>query len=456
MERGSTLMNPRRDPNRLLTALLAEADWTAADLARAVNTLGAAHGLRLRYDRTSVAHWLNGSRPRTPVGELVGQALGRRLGRTLTPLDTGLAEPDDAAEVMARLLRSDDPVQRLAALCRADADPVRRARLARAVAPAGPDVPTHWGTRPPTLPPVTPGVRQATAADAARLENAAVCGVLMGEKYGGAHGRRALTVHLCEEVVPLLTAPAHPSVRQALFTGAAQLTLLLAGRASEVGQAGLAQHYYSLALELARAAGDRGSYAIVLRCLSVHTHRLGDHQRAVALGEAALDVAGSAVPHATRAFVHAGRALVLAGAGQGRASAGDLLAAERHLAQATGPEGPFTSYPETALRYQRAEVLSRLGDHQGAAAELEGSLAARPADHHKARTLLHARLAHTLLATHQVEAAVDHCHHVLRHHQQLAAGSVHGTVPRLLRELAPYERNPRVRAFRERLRATPC
>lgn len=54
----------RRDANGLLAALIAEADWTAGELARAVNGLGMAQGLCLRYDRTSVAHWLTGSRPR--------------------------------------------------------------------------------------------------------------------------------------------------------------------------------------------------------------------------------------------------------------------------------------------------------------------------------------------------------------------------------------------------------
>lgn len=445
----------RRRPNRPLAALLAEADWSGGDLARAVNALGTAHGLQLRYDRTSVAHWLNGSRPRSPVDELVGQALSRRVGRRLTPADTGFDEPHAAGDAVAAVLRGDDPVRRLAALCRADADPTRRAPLARSVISAPPPVPSRWGTRPPPLPQATGTGRQASSADAARLETMASYSALMAEKYGGAHGRPALALYLADDVVPLLTAPADPAVRRALLTGAAHLTLLLAAMTSDVGHTALALHYYNVALGLAHAAGDRGSYAITLRALSVQAHRLGDHGQALALGEAALDVAGSAVPHATRAFLHAGRAVVRAGAGRQRQSATDLVAAERHLTLAAGPEGPFTSYPETALRYQRAEVLSRLGDHCGAAAELEGSLGSRPADHHKARTLLHAQLAHTLLTTHEVEAAVEHCFHALRHYQQLATGSVHGALPRLVQRLAPYQRHPRVRAFRERLRAMP-
>ncbi|MEW1658870.1 MULTISPECIES: hypothetical protein [unclassified Streptomyces] len=448
-------MTPPRRPNRTLAALLAEADWTAADLSRAVNTLGAGRGLRLRYDRASVARWLNGARPRPPVGELIGQALSRRLGRRLTPQDTGFTDPVTTAGILASDWRVGDPVQRLSALCHAETDPVRRADLARTVLSAPPPVITGWQSRPPALPPADPRAPQASAADPARLEGVAVRSALLGERFGGAHARPALAGYLAAEVVPLLTAPAHPVVRRALLTGAAHLALLLAGRTSEIGHPALAQYYYDIALELAHAAGDRGSHAIVLRCLSIQAHQLGDHHQAIALGEAATEIAGSAVPSAVRAFLHAGRAVVHAGAGQARAATADLLTAERHLARATGPEGPFTSYPETALRYQRAEVLSCLGHHKAALAELEHSLACRPADHHKARTLLHAQLAHTLLALHEVDAAVDHSFHALRHHRQLAAGSVHGTLPRLAHRLMPYQRHPRVAAFRERLRAMP-
>ncbi|MFB6539650.1 hypothetical protein ACFCY8_30020 [Streptomyces noursei] len=447
-------MTPPRRPNRMLAALLAEADWTATDLARAVNALGASQGVRLRYDRTSVARWLNGARPRPPAGQLIGQALGHRVGRRLTPRDTGFADPDPTGGTLTTVLRGGDPVLRLAALCRAETDAAHRADLARTVLSAPPPSFSGWGSRRPTLPPADLRAPQASAAAPVRLEAVAIHSAHVGERHGGAHGRPALAGYLATEVVPLLTAPAHPAVRRALLTAAAHLTLLLAGRTCETGHPALAQHYYDIALELARAAGDHSSYAIVLRCLSLQAHQLGDHHQALALGEAAIEIAGSAVPSAVRSYLHAGRAVVRAGAGQSRAAAADLLAAEQHLARATGPEGPFTSYPETALRYQRAEVLSCLGEHKAALGELANSLACRPADHHKARTLLHAQLAHTLLALNEVDAAVEHSLHALRHHRQLTAGSVHGTLPRLAQRLAPHQRNPHVKAFRERLRAT--
>ncbi|MDG4862527.1 hypothetical protein P8605_30765, partial [Streptomyces sp. T-3] len=83
---------PHRSPNTALAALLAEARWSAGDLARTVNAEGARSGVDLRYDRTAVAHWLQGSRPRAPVPELVARVLGQHLGRPIRPVDAGLAE----------------------------------------------------------------------------------------------------------------------------------------------------------------------------------------------------------------------------------------------------------------------------------------------------------------------------------------------------------------------------
>ncbi|MFE1407571.1 hypothetical protein ACFW5D_28885 [Streptomyces sp. NPDC058770] len=445
-------MTPPRHPNRMLAALLVEADWSATDLSRAVNALGAAQGLHLRYDRASVARWLDGARPSPPAVHLIGQVLSRRLGRRVTLQGTGLTEPSaDVAPVLRAARPGGDPVRRLAALCHADADPARRGALATAALATPPRLHTGWGGRRPELPPADPRAPRVPADAPARLEAAALRTALQGERFGGAHGRPTLAGFLAAEVVPLLTAPAHPSVRRTLFTGAAQLTMLLAGRTGEIGHPALARHYYDVALALARTAGDLASYTVVLRCLSMQAHHLGNHQQATALGDTAVDLAGGAVPDAVRAYLHAGRAAVGAGAGRGRGAGADLLAAERCLARATGPEGPFTSYPETALRYQRAEVLSYLSDHRAALGELELSLACRPSDHHKARTLLHAQIAHTLLALDEIDGAVDHSFQALRHHQQLAAGSTHGALPRLAHRLLPYRSNPRVRDFRESL-----
>ncbi|MFI9024339.1 hypothetical protein [Streptomyces sp. NPDC053560] len=443
----------RKSTNHLLRALLTEAGWSAADLSRAVNALGDLHGMSLRYDRTAVAHWLAGSRPRPEVAGLVAQALSRHVGRLVTSADTGLVSTGGAGMPVASVLTVREPVKRLGLLCRMDSEPAGRAVLDRSVVCAVPPALPRWGTGPRLACPAGRGRRRATEADADRLETMAAFTALMCERYGGAHGRSALALFLAEDVTTLLTAPARPPVRRAVLTGAGHLTLLLGNMTYEVGRPALAQQYHTLALEFAHAAEDRAAYTITLRCMSLQAHRLGDRRQAVAWGNAAVELADADVPHAVRAFAHAGRAVVRAGGGSRRAVA-DLTAAERHLARATGAEGAFTSYPEAALRYQRAEALSLLGDRAEGRAELEASLTRRPADHHRARALLHARLARALLADHEVEAAVAHAHDFLDHYQRLARGSAHGVPGSLLREFTPYRRIASAKALRERLRAT--
>ncbi|AJT65114.1 hypothetical protein [Streptomyces chattanoogensis] len=441
----------RKKPNDALRALLTEAGWSAADLARAVNALGTGSGLRLRYDRTSVAHWLDGARPRGAAADLVAQALSRRIGRPLTQRDAGLDKPEEGGNPVEDMLQATDPLQRLSSLCRMDSDPARRVPLTRAVLPAA--LPAPWEKRPAWTPPRTGHGSPATEADVARLGDMACWIAPATERHGGAHTRSTLAHYIAEEVSRLLAAPAAPMVRKGLLSGAAQLTQLLATMTADVGFSGLAQHYYGIGLELAHAAGDRATYAVTLRSMSVQAHRLGDRHRALTLAEAALDTAGSAVPPATRAFLHAGRAVGYAAVGRSGMAHADLSAAEEALGRSTEPEGPFTSYSYAALQYQRAEVLALLGDHKKAVAALESSLHHRPAGHRKARALIHAQTAHVLLAAEQRDAALVQCHRFLDDYGQLAAGSAHGALTRILRELSPYRSNPGVRDFRARLRA---
>jgi hypothetical protein len=82
----------RQSPNGRLRVLIAETGWTGHALAEAVNAVGREAGVPLRYDRSSVAHWLTGTRPPAHVRVFVAEALSRRLGRVVPVADTGLGE----------------------------------------------------------------------------------------------------------------------------------------------------------------------------------------------------------------------------------------------------------------------------------------------------------------------------------------------------------------------------
>ncbi|MFE7759433.1 regulator [Streptomyces sp. NPDC057429] len=111
---------PQRTPNRRLAALIAEAGFSHAGLARRVDQLGLEHGLDLRYDKTSVTRWLRGQQPRGSTPALIAEVFTRRLGRRLSAQDLGLdacapvyaglefaATPTEAVDIVSGLWRKD-------------------------------------------------------------------------------------------------------------------------------------------------------------------------------------------------------------------------------------------------------------------------------------------------------------------------------------------------------------
>ncbi|MFC7308624.1 hypothetical protein ACFQVC_30950 [Streptomyces monticola] len=83
-------MGARRTPNGLLRARLEEAQWSGAELARAVNAAGRQAGLSVTYDRSNVSHWLAGTRPRHPARDLLVRVFAKRLGRLVSAEELGL------------------------------------------------------------------------------------------------------------------------------------------------------------------------------------------------------------------------------------------------------------------------------------------------------------------------------------------------------------------------------
>lgn len=249
-----------RHPNDRLASLLAESGWNAADLARAINVLGTAQDIRLRYSRTSVAHWLAGSRPRSPVPELAAAAFSRRTGRLVTAWDTGLtpAPHHSGPPLLAVPPGKVNAMRYLTGLCREDLDPVRRARLAR--------TPYRLTTQPSWSPDIIPESgpvpgqeqarygRTATVADARALRETAQTFAALAERHGGAPIRLPLAVYLADYAIRLLAAPARETVHRELLTATAQLTHLLARMTTDTGHPGLVQQHYTAALHLSREA----------------------------------------------------------------------------------------------------------------------------------------------------------------------------------------------------------
>ncbi|WP_431984649.1 hypothetical protein [Streptomyces qinglanensis] len=445
----------RYRPNRHLAALLAESGWSAGELARAVNALGTKHGLRLRYDRTAVAHWLDGSRPRAPVPGLVAQVFGKRLGRAVHVGETGLGTTA-AAAAPGTALQADDPVERLTALCEVDADPARRLALNRELftaadvrLPAWPPPPSHTRTG-------SSVERDRARRPDARLADLVAVFAELTEKYGGAHARSALGAYIANEVVPrLVTTPGGGAAAPAVLTGSACLMHLLGTMAADAGLPNLGHHCYLAALDLAHRAGNRNVYAITLRTMAVLALRLDDMAHAHQWSRIALEVASFAATSHVRTYLYAGRAVVRAAHGEREEALADLLAAERSYAAEPGTgddaPGPYTRYAPEAFHYQRGEVLLSLGDRAAAVRAFEDSLAARPAAHHIAHVLTHAQLAETLLPLGELERALAQCRELFGHYPYTSSGRTTASLASLHRSLAPYRRHPQVREVRDRI-----
>ncbi|MFJ8795715.1 hypothetical protein [Streptomyces sp. NPDC102462] len=456
-------MARRHQRNALLAALLAEADWGAADLVRAVQRVARAEGLDIHYDRTAVAHWLAGSRPKAPVPELVAEALTRRLGRLVLAADTGLlpgADPEEQYVHAVTASMRESAAHRLVALGRIDADPTRRARLL-SLAYRQFLVDTGCGAgSPPTVPrqrtETTLHVpRQGlwtTTADVELLRAMVASFASCAAQFGGGHARAAPAAYVADDVGRMLTSAAPSELRTELMTVLAQLTHVIGNMTVDAGHHGLAQRYYLLALQIAAEAGDRRGRALALRAMSVQATQLGARRYAAELAESAVEAAGSSCDGDLQAFLYAQRAHTRALTQDSRGALKDLAAAESNLERTSGNSGPFASYPKAGFAYQRGQTLYTLGETSAALSALSYAAQRRAPHERRVRALTHARFAEILLELGRVEEACTHAaafaddYPLLRSHWAVMA------LKTLRARLAAFPRVRRAVALLQRLR----
>ncbi|NGO69894.1 hypothetical protein G5C65_16325, partial [Streptomyces sp. SB3404] len=109
-----------RTPDSPLHQLLAQAHWSHAQLAAAIRAVAAENGQDLACDRSAVARWVHGTRPRPPVPQYLLEALGRRLGRPVTAQEAGLSQaPATALDASWDA----DPLRNLTRLARSELTP---------------------------------------------------------------------------------------------------------------------------------------------------------------------------------------------------------------------------------------------------------------------------------------------------------------------------------------------
>ncbi|MFE9627099.1 regulator [Streptomyces sp. NPDC006527] len=500
----------QRTPNRQLAALIAEAGFSNAGLARRVDQLGLEHGLDLRYDKTSVTRWLRGQQPRGTTPALIAEVFTRRLGRRLTAQDLGLdacapvyaglefaGTPEEAIDIVGGLWRKDSgshaELRKIAftpaglvvpsrdwLIGRADEKVARgpgeqSGRLpaqSRPSARTGQTGPASPQAGPPrstaALVPGALGVprqrgtaergpgQRVTGGDIAALRSVGELFRTLDNMYGGGHARQALVRYLEHECEPMLRGTYGEQTGRRLFGAAADLTRLAGWTSFDIAAHGLAQRYFVQALRLSQAAGDRAYGSFVLVTMSRQAVYLGHGREAVQLARVAQQGAGTNAPPVVQALLHAAEARGHGVLGEVRACTASLVRAERALEAAkTGDEVPFWAryFDEGQLADEFGHCHRDLQQFRAAAQHAERSLQLRPAAYARSRLFCRIVLASARLGLGELDQACQLAAEAAGQAAEMRSVRAVEYVRDFERRLEPYRDAAPVRTYRDKVAA---
>ena len=499
----------QRSQNQRLSALIEEAGFSHAGLARRVDQLGIEHGLDLRYDKTSVTRWLRGQQPRGATPALIAEVFTRRLGRRLSAQDLGLdacapvyaglefaESPTEAVDIVSSMWRKDtgahSELRRIAftpaglvvpsrdwLIGRSD-DRVARetshdlgvnqpARLplrpgaaagahpAGAVPPqtrrplvAGADPGPVTGQLPPPPPPR--GLQRVGRGDVAAVRAVGDLFRSLDSAYGGGHARQALIRYLESEAEPMLRGRYNEAIGRSLFGAVADLTRLAGWTSYDIGAHGLAQRYFVQSLRLAQAANDRLYGGYVLVTMSRQAVYLGHGREAVQLARVAQQGVGAVAPTTVQALMHAAEARGHGLIGDTRACTTSLVRAERALQAAR----PGDELPSWARFFDEAQLADEFGhcyrdlqQWRPCAQHAERSLRLRSGSYARSRVFCRTVLATARLGMGEVDDACAAATEALRGASEMRSLRAVEYLREFSRKLAPYRGNASVRAFEE-------
>ncbi|MGW6570346.1 regulator [Streptomyces sp. NPDC054975] len=485
---------PQRIPNRQLAALIAEAGFSNAGLARRVDQLGLEHGLDLRYDKTSVTRWLRGQQPRGTTPALIAEVFTRRLGRRLSAQDLGLdacapvyaglefaGSPEEAVDIVSGLWRKDSgshaELRKIAftpaglvvpsrdwLIGRAD-ERVARGEAAAPNGRLGPDGRLAQDPRvPPQGRPSVPRQRgtdrgpgqRVSSGDVAALRSVGELFRTLDHAYGGGHARQALVRYLEHEAEPMLRGTYGESVGRRLFAAAADLTRLAGWTSYDIAAHGLAQRYFVQALRLAQAAGDRAYGSYVLITMSRQAVYLGHGREAVQLARVAQQGVGSAAPPVVQALLHSVEARGHGVLGEARACGAALARAERALEAARpGDDVPYWARPfdEAQLADEFGHCHRDLQQYRAAAQHAERSLQLRAPGFARSRLLCRVVLASARLGLGELDQACALGAEAAQQASEMRSARALEYVRDFERRLEPYRDAAAVRTYRDRVAA---
>ncbi|WP_030196602.1 hypothetical protein [Streptomyces sp. NRRL S-87] len=473
---------PQRVPNRQLAALIAEAGFSNAGLARRVDQLGLEHGLDLRYDKTSVTRWLRGQQPRGTTPALIAEVFTRRLGRRLSAQDLGLdacapvyaglefaATPEEAVDIASGLWRKDSgshaELRKIAFTPAGLVVPSRDWLIGRPDERVGRGdsavarVPGQGRFTVPRQRAVDRGPGQrVTGGDIAALRSVGELFRTLDQAYGGGHARQALVRYLEHEAEPMLRGTYGEATGRRLFAAAADLTRLAGWTSYDIAAHGLAQRYFVQALRLAQAAGDRPYGSYVLVTMSRQAVYLGHGREAVQLTRVAQQGVGTGAPPVVQALLHAAEARGHGVLGEVRACTASLVRAERTLGAARpGDDVPHWArfFDEAQLADEFAHAHRDLQQYRAAAQHAERSLQLRAPGYARSRLFCRVVLASARLGLGELDQACALGAEAAQQATEMRSVRAVEYVRDFERRLEPYRDAAAVRTYRDRVASLP-
>lgn len=474
---------PQRIPNRQLAALITEAGFSNAGLARRVDQLGLEHGLDLRYDKTSVTRWLRGQQPRGTTPALIAEVFTRRLGRRLSAQDLGLdacapvyaglefaATPEEAVDIVSGLWRKDSgshaELRKIAFTPAGLVVPSRDWLIGRADERVGRADMVHPGTVriPVQGRPSVPRQRgtdrgpgqKVSGGDISALRSVGELFRTLDHAYGGGHARQALVRYLEHEAEPMLRGTYGEVTGRRLFAAVADLTRLAGWTSYDIAAHGLAQRYFVQALRLAQAAGDRAYGSYVLVTMSRQAVYLGHGREAVQLTRVAQQGVGAAAPPVVQALLHAVEARGHGVLGEMRACTAALVRAERALETARpGDDAPYwaRSFDEAQLADELGHCHRDLQQYRSAAQHAERSLQLRAPAFARSRLFCRVVLATARLGLGELDQACALGAEAALQASEMRSARAVEYVREFERRLEPYRDAAAVRNYRDRVAA---
>jgi tetratricopeptide (TPR) repeat protein len=328
-------VEPRREPNHLLAAVMDKAGVSNKGLASRVRAEAERAGLAIRSDHVAVRRWLDGTVPREDTIRCITAALSRKLGRRVSRAEVGFGTPgtpDDSLIVEDGTQfpeNSSKAVELLDHLTTADLGDSSEVMNSNWIEEAAPGVITGYLFAGPIWSPAAEAPSVDTPNLASRIRATVRSLTDLDFQFGGGHVRKMILSYWKSEIVPALRGNHPEPLRRELFAAAADAAEVLGWSAYDAGRHGAAQRYFVQGLRLAKEADDPVMGGQILSNLSHQANYLGNFSQALQFARAAQSAAAGKATATVQSMFLAMEARALASLGDGKGCLAALTRAEQ-------------------------------------------------------------------------------------------------------------------------------